>query len=164
MKGAGTGRWERSPPCAQVAQSLNDFFPLLAQSQHHAGLGWRLPLANDFLTSQMAIFTIVLMQEQTLAISEFKAKCLRPLEEVAAQGKTLVITKRGLSNARVTPVNPTAGLLRGSWRGIGRFATGMAVLPLDPRSLGNQFYPRAKLARGRPEIARQPESSSPPAL
>ena len=35
------------------------------------------------------------MKESTLAISEFKAKCLRLLDEVAERGDTLIITKRG---------------------------------------------------------------------
>ena len=44
------------------------------------------------------------MKEATVAASEFKAKCLRMLDEVAEQGQTLIITKHGRPVARVTPV------------------------------------------------------------
>ena len=44
------------------------------------------------------------MKEATVGASEFKAKCLRMLDEVAEQGRTLVITKHGRPVAKVTPV------------------------------------------------------------
>ena len=42
------------------------------------------------------------MKEITMPISEFKAKCLRLLEEVASNGHTLIVTKRGKPLARVS--------------------------------------------------------------
>lgn len=57
------------------------------------------------------------MKESTLAASEFKAKCLHLLDEVAESGQSLVITKRGRPVARVTPVAPSQKPLRGSWKG-----------------------------------------------
>jgi len=52
----------------------------------------------------------------TVPASEFKARCLRLLEEVAAGDKTLVITKRGRPVARVLPFQPSPRPLRGSWK------------------------------------------------
>jgi prevent-host-death family protein len=57
------------------------------------------------------------VKESTLTASEFKAKCLHLLDEVAESGKTVVITKRGRPVARVTPVKPSGRPLRGSWKG-----------------------------------------------
>jgi prevent-host-death family protein len=59
-----------------------------------------------------------MMKNSTIAISEFKAKCLRLLDEVGEKGHTLVITKKGRAIARVVPVSPPKRSLRGSWRGI----------------------------------------------
>lgn len=57
------------------------------------------------------------MKETTIAASEFKAKCLRLLDEVA-EGATLVITKHGKPVARVAPVSASTQTLRGTWKGI----------------------------------------------
>jgi prevent-host-death family protein len=40
----------------------------------------------------------------------FKAKCLALLDEVAATGQTLVVTKRGRPVAEVVPVDPPTSL------------------------------------------------------
>jgi prevent-host-death family protein len=56
------------------------------------------------------------MTEQTIPASEFKAKCLRLLEEIAAEGKSVTITKRGRPIARVSPVSPAVRPLRGTWK------------------------------------------------
>jgi prevent-host-death family protein len=57
------------------------------------------------------------MKTSTVGASEFKAKCLGLLDEVA-KGSTLIITKRGLPIAKVSPVSAAANSLRGSWKGI----------------------------------------------
>ena len=57
------------------------------------------------------------MKQTTLAASEFKAKCLRLLDEVEAEGNTLVITKRGRPVAKVVPMSSPKRSLRGSWKG-----------------------------------------------
>jgi len=57
------------------------------------------------------------MKERALSVSEFKAKCLRLLDDVAHQGTTLVITKRGRPVARVTPCTPPVRSLMGTWKG-----------------------------------------------
>jgi prevent-host-death family protein len=43
------------------------------------------------------------MTMKSIAISEFKARCLALLEDVARTGETLLVTKRGKPLARVTP-------------------------------------------------------------
>ncbi len=58
------------------------------------------------------------MKETTVAVSEFKAKCLRLLDEVAQEGQTLVVTKRGRPVARVVPISPPRRSLRGTWKGM----------------------------------------------
>jgi len=58
------------------------------------------------------------MKETTLAASEFKAKCLRLLDQVEEEGATLVITKRGRPVAKVVPVSLPKRSLRGSWKGL----------------------------------------------
>ncbi len=54
-------------------------------------------------------------RSRTVPAAEFKAKCLSLLDEVAATGVPLVITKRGRPVARIEPIDPSAtGDLRGS--------------------------------------------------
>jgi prevent-host-death family protein len=57
------------------------------------------------------------MKSTTVTASEFKAKCLRLLDEVE-EGETLVITKRGRKVAKVSPISPPKRSLRGSWKGL----------------------------------------------
>jgi prevent-host-death family protein len=58
------------------------------------------------------------MKQTLVGISEFKAKCLRLLDQVDETGETLVITKRGRPLAKVVPVSPQKRSLRGSWKGL----------------------------------------------
>jgi prevent-host-death family protein len=57
------------------------------------------------------------MKEITLPVSEFKAKCLRLLEDVEKKGDRIVITKRGRPIAQVERVSDEKPRLRGSWKG-----------------------------------------------
>ncbi|MGD0914073.1 MAG: type II toxin-antitoxin system Phd/YefM family antitoxin [Terracidiphilus sp.] len=65
----------------------------------------------------------------TIPAGEFKAKCLKILDEVAENRKTLVITKRGRPVARLSPV-PQVGDFVGSMRGSGEIL-GDIISPLD---------------------------------
>ncbi len=49
--------------------------------------------------------------ERTISASRFKAQCLALLDEVAASGETIVITKRGKPIARVAPLEPPKSLI-----------------------------------------------------
>ena len=51
------------------------------------------------------------MAERTINASTFKAECLALLDEVAATGETIVITKRGRAVAQVVPVSEPPSLL-----------------------------------------------------
>ena len=58
------------------------------------------------------------VKEITLPVSEFKAKCLRLLEEVESKGNRIVITKRGRPIAQVAPIISPKVRLRGTWEGL----------------------------------------------
>ena len=58
------------------------------------------------------------MKETTLTAREFKANCLRLLDEVAEHGNNLIITKRGRPIARVAPIASRHKKVWGSWKGI----------------------------------------------
>jgi prevent-host-death family protein len=49
--------------------------------------------------------------EWTITASEFKAKCLALLDEVATTRETLVVTKRGKAVARIVPAEEPPSLL-----------------------------------------------------
>ncbi len=72
------------------------------------------------------------MKTSTIPAGEFKAKCLKLLDEVAEKRQTLVITKRGKPVAEVIPMPalPKKGSLFGSMRGSG-IITGDIISPLD---------------------------------
>ncbi len=55
----------------------------------------------------------MVMSERTVSASQFKAKCLAMLDEVAATGEEIVVTKRGRAVARVSAAKEPNGL-RGS--------------------------------------------------
>ena len=57
------------------------------------------------------------MKEITLPVTEFKAKCLRLLDDVASKGDRIVITKRGRPLARVERIEEPKASLRGTWKG-----------------------------------------------
>ena len=44
------------------------------------------------------------MAERTVKAGEFKAKCLQIMDEVAATGDTVVVTKRGRAVVRLVPM------------------------------------------------------------
>lgn len=46
------------------------------------------------------------MSTREIKAGEFKAKCLKLMDEVAATGEAIVITKRGKPIARIEPVRP----------------------------------------------------------
>ena len=53
-----------------------------------------------------------------IAVSEFKARCLTLLEEVAEKHHMLIITKFGKPIAKITPIENTKPPLLGSWKGV----------------------------------------------
>lgn len=54
---------------------------------------------------------------RTIKASEFKAKCLRLMDEVAASGETIVITKRGKPLSELRPAKQRPKTLYGLHKG-----------------------------------------------
>lgn len=54
--------------------------------------------------------TIVMSEPKEITATQFKARCLRLLDEVAETGETLVVTKRGRPVVRVEPSHPSRDL------------------------------------------------------
>jgi prevent-host-death family protein len=64
--------------------------------------------------------------------AEFKAKCLKLLDEVAATHQPLVITKRGRPVARVVPIeDDTAQSLFGYMKGTGEILGDIVQVPQE---------------------------------
>ncbi len=67
---------------------------------------------------------------KTIKASEFKAKCLRLMDEVAETGQPLVITKNGKPVAQLGPVIIRASTLAGAHAGQTRIL-GDIIAPID---------------------------------
>ncbi len=67
---------------------------------------------------------------KTIKASEFKAKCLKLMDEVAATGKPIVITKNGRPVSRLVPFREKPGSLWGLHRE-SLVIHGDVVSPLD---------------------------------
>jgi prevent-host-death family protein len=59
----------------------------------------------------MTIYTGHMATKRSIGASEFKAKCLALLDEVASTGETLIVTKRGKPVARVVPAEEPRSLV-----------------------------------------------------
>lgn len=53
----------------------------------------------------------IVMPEDHVTATRFKAQCLGLLDEVARTGKTLIVTKHGKPVARVVPAEPVSSLV-----------------------------------------------------
>ena len=60
------------------------------------------------------------MNDSSIAASDFKARCLRLLDEVAQERKSLTITKHGRPVAKLVPCESRAEPLEGRWKGRGK--------------------------------------------
>jgi prevent-host-death family protein len=76
------------------------------------------------------------MSERTVPAAVFKAKCLALLDEVAATGQILIVTKRGKPVARILPPETTEdirGFLKSAFVHVGDVEdTGEAWSDWDP--------------------------------
>jgi prevent-host-death family protein len=70
------------------------------------------------------------MSEVILSISEFKAKCLRLIEDVAQKHTELVISKRGRRVAKLVPFDVEQPSILGFMEGTAKIH-GDVVAPLD---------------------------------
>ncbi len=57
------------------------------------------------------------MKTKTMAAGEFKAKCLKVMDQIQARRETVIITKRGKPVAKLIPIeegqDPIFGFLKG---------------------------------------------------
>jgi prevent-host-death family protein len=67
---------------------------------------------------------------RTMNAAEFKAKCLDVMEQVAATGEPVTVTKRGKPIVQVAPVVRKPLTLRGFLKGTMKI-TGDIVAPID---------------------------------
>ena len=65
-----------------------------------------------------------------LKVSEFKAKCLQIMDEVAATGEPVVITKKGVPTAELIPARRRRKTLFGCMKGTFKFV-GDVISPID---------------------------------
>lgn len=66
------------------------------------------------------MYALAMGSPRTINASEFKTHCLRVLDDVQATRTEIVITKRGKPVARLGPIGPARGSLRGAWKGMAR--------------------------------------------
>jgi len=55
---------------------------------------------------------------KSINASEFKARCLRVLDDVQATRTEVIITKRGKPVAKLIPIGSGRGSSRGAWKGM----------------------------------------------
>lgn len=68
----------------------------------------------------MVMYTTAMANPRSINATDFKARCLRVLDDVQTTGAEVVITKRGKPVARLAPIGRTRGSLRGAWKGKAR--------------------------------------------
>jgi prevent-host-death family protein len=69
---------------------------------------------------------------RTIKASEFKAKCLKIMEEVAATGEPVLITKNGVPISQLIPARRRPETLFGALKGSASI-NGDIVAPVDTR-------------------------------
>ena len=57
-----------------------------------------------------------------MPISEFKAKCLGVVDDIATTGTAITLTKRGQPVARVIPIESVTAPLKDTWAGAVRIS------------------------------------------
>ena len=67
---------------------------------------------------------------RTIKASEFKAKCLQIMDEVAETGESIVITKRGSPVAELFPARRRPGTIFGAMKGSMK-TLGDIISPID---------------------------------
>jgi prevent-host-death family protein len=71
-----------------------------------------------------------MVMSDTIAAGEFKAKCLKILDEVQRQRKQVVVTKRGKPIAKLVPLDERGASFIGSMKGTMEIV-GDIVAPID---------------------------------
>lgn len=65
----------------------------------------------------MTIVMTMVTKNEKIKASEFKARCLELMDQVARTGRSVTITKRGKPVARLAPLAAHGGALLGAHRG-----------------------------------------------
>jgi len=73
---------------------------------------------------------MTMVMTEKMPAGEFKAKCLKVLDDVQRQRKQVIVTKRGKPVAKLVPVNDQLESLIGSMRGTMEIL-GDIVSPID---------------------------------
>jgi prevent-host-death family protein len=76
------------------------------------------------------VITMVIFMSRNIKASEFKAKCLALMDEVARTGTPLIITKNGKPVAELVPHRPRGRTARGILKDE-LFITGDIIAPID---------------------------------
>ena len=75
---------------------------------------------------------MTIVMRENIAAGEFKAKCLRLLDEVQRERKEILITKRGKPVAKLVPVNERPESFIGSMKGTMEIV-GDIISPIDEK-------------------------------
>jgi prevent-host-death family protein len=73
---------------------------------------------------------MTMVKQRVMKASEFKAKCLQIMDEVAESGEPVVITKNGKPVSKLMPVDERPKTLFGALKGTGRIL-GDIISPID---------------------------------
>jgi len=57
---------------------------------------------------------------KSITASDFKARCLKLLDDVQTTRTEVIVTKRGKPVARLVPIGSSRGSLRGAWKAMVR--------------------------------------------
>jgi antitoxin (DNA-binding transcriptional repressor) of toxin-antitoxin stability system len=80
------------------------------------------------------------MKEITISVTEFKAKCLRLLDDVEKNGDQIVITKRGRPLARVERMVAEKPRLKGTWKDTARILGDIVYFTDDPWEVDSERF------------------------
>ncbi len=104
------------------------------------------------------VMTMVTKKTRTIKASEFKARCLKLMDEVAKTGEEIVITKNGRPVSKLAPVQERPKTLFGALKG-SIIEYGDIISPIDVEWEAEGAGPRHARARldfvGRSETRRR---------
>ena len=84
---------------------------------------------KDLVTSHIVRYTEP-MEPLNMPISEFKAKCLGVVDDIASSGAGITLTKRGQPVARVIPIESVTAPLKDTWAGAVRITGDLVAFDL----------------------------------
>ncbi len=85
---------------------------------------------KDLVTSQLVMYNKAMETSTDMPISEFKAKCLGVVDDIAHTGAAITLTKRGQPVARVIPIESVTAPLKDTWAGAVRITGDLVAFDL----------------------------------